>query len=144
MYHTVQFQYLRSGSKTKPNHVSLQIGVINYSWHVDLDEDWEAVRGGAHTSILSAISCLFCVNICTFSCIALLKDARFSCVHLNEHTFAQIIACAGTYCYFKSTVTSYVMILNYVLQVSLQLHKFARPQCEVPVHDMKAHVGVEL
>lgn len=59
LYHTVQFQFLRSGSKTKPNHVSLQIGVINYSWHVDLDEDWEAVRAGAHTSILSAISCLF-------------------------------------------------------------------------------------
>jgi len=88
------------------------------------------------------------VNICTFSCIALLQVARFSCIHLNGHTFAQNVASAGTYCYFKNTITVYVLILNYVLQVSLQLHKFARPQCkekgEVPVHYLKSHVGVEL
>jgi hypothetical protein len=76
--------------------------------------------------------------------IALLEVARFSCVHLNGHTFEQNLACAGTYCCFKNTITFYVMMLNYVLQVSLQLHKFARPQCEVPVHYRKAYVGVEL
>jgi hypothetical protein len=90
----------------------------------------------------------FCVNICSFSCTALLKDARFSCARLNGLTFAQIVTCAGTYCCFKGTVTSYVMILSYVLEVSLRLHRYARPQCkgkgEVPAHDVKAHVGVEL
>jgi hypothetical protein len=66
----------------------------------------------------------------------------------RTHTFAQNVASAGTYCYFKNTITVYVLILNYVLQVSLQLYKFARPQCkekgEIPMHYLKSHVGVEL
>jgi hypothetical protein len=56
---TVQFKFMRSGSETKPNHVSLQTAVINYSLLVGLDKDWEAIRSGARTRVLSAVSSLF-------------------------------------------------------------------------------------
>ena len=90
-------------------------------WRLGSDQGWYV-----HKNVVYRVL-YFCVNICTFCCIALTKDARFSYVHLNRHTFASTV-CAGTYFYFRNTVASYVMIINCVLQASLQIHEFACPQ----------------
>jgi hypothetical protein len=86
------------------------------------------------------------VNLYTSSRIVLLKDAGFSYLLLNGHTVAQNVACAGTHSYRMNTSTYYVMILNYLVLASLQIHNFARSQCKckVPVHDVQAYEGVEV